>query len=133
MMQSRFNALDKGPDHLRLGVWGENVAATYLQKKGYCILERDWHSTHRDIDIIAQQGEVIVFVEVKTRRSNFLRHPIQAVDWKKQQNLRKAINHYIHYRKIDGPVRFDVITVIGELESANPEIEHIEDFALALR
>ena len=56
-------------EHNDLGKWGEQVAVDYLQRKGYEILERDWKSGHRDLDIIALDGDTIVFVEVKTRRS----------------------------------------------------------------
>lgn len=120
--------LEEGPEHLQMGVWGEELAVAYLSEKGYVILERDWHSTHRDIDIIAQQGEWIVFVEVKTRRNRDFADPLQAINYQKRKNLRLAIEHYIHYRKFDNPWRFDVITVVGELGSKIPEINHIENF-----
>jgi len=114
-------------EHSQMGVWGENVAAAYLRDNGYVILERDWHSGHRDIDIVARKDEFVVFVEVKTRRNTDFGDPEQAVDWKKRRNLRYAINHYVKYRKIDNPIRFDIITVVGMLGSANPTINHIED------
>jgi uncharacterized protein (TIGR00252 family) len=120
-------------EHTQMGLWGEELAVDYLREKGYVILERDWHSTHRDIDIIAQQGDCIVFVEVKTRSSKDYGDPLQAINYKKQKNLRLAINHYIHYRKFNNPWRFDVITVVGGLGSKIPEINHIEDFRLDCR
>ena len=126
--ETRGRLLEEGPEHLQMGVWGEELAAAYLREKGYVILERDWHSTHRDIDIIAQQGEWIVFVEVKTRRNRDFAEPLQAINHQKRKNLRLAINHYIHYRKIDNPWRFDVITIVGEIGSKMPEIEHMEHF-----
>lgn len=126
--EKRESLFEKGPEHLQMGVWGEEMAVAYLREKGYVILERDWHSKHRDIDIIAQQGECIVFVEVKTRRNRDFADPLQAIDYNKRKNLRLAINHYIHYRKIENPWRFDVITIVGELGCKMPEIEHIESF-----
>ena len=117
-------------DHNKMGVWGEEIAAVYLRDKGYIILERDWHSGHRDIDIIARQGDCLVFVEVKTRRNNEFGSPAQAVNYQKQRNLRKAINHYLQYRRIEMPWRFDVITVVG-VPPNEPEIEHVEDFPLS--
>jgi len=114
-------------EHSQMGVWGENVAAAYLRDNGYVILERDWHSGHRDIDIVARKDEFVVFVEVKTRRNTDFGDPEQAVDWKKRRNLRYAINHYVKYHKIDNSIRFDIITVVGMLGSANPTINHIED------
>ena len=59
--------------HNELGKWGEDLAAEYLEKKGYTIVERDWKSGRRDIDIIALDDDVVVFVEVKTRRNSLLR------------------------------------------------------------
>lgn len=118
------------PEHLLTGIWGEQLAADYLCEKGYLLLEHDWHSNHRDIDIIAQQGDVIVFVEVKTRRNCEYSDPLQAVDYQKLRNLRYAINHYLHYRQFYNPWRFDVITIVGHVGCDNPEINHIEDFPL---
>ena len=118
---------DTTPEHLQTGIWGEEVAAEYLRGKGYVILERDWHSGHRDIDIIAQEGDTRVFVEVKTRRNTEFGTPEDAVDWRKRRNLSLAINHYIKYRKIDGPVRFDIITVVGLPGCPHPAIDHIKD------
>lgn len=126
--KKRANLLTKGPEHLQTGIWGEELATAYLQEKGYVILERDWHSTHRDIDIIAQQGDCIVFVEVKTRRSRDFASPLQAINYQKRRNLRLAINHYIHYRKFENPWRCDIITIVGEMGTKMPEIEHIEHF-----
>lgn len=121
---------DEGPEHLQTGIWGEELAASYLRDKGYVILERDWHSKHRDIDIIAQDGHCIVFVEVKTRRNEEVAAPLQAVNYQKLKNLRLAINHYINYRKTDQPWRFDVIAIVGTPGGAAPEINHIEDFPI---
>ena len=125
--------LEEGPNHLQMGVWGEELAVAYLREKGYVILERDWHSKHRDIDIIAQQGECIVFVEVKARSNRDFADPIKAINYQKQKNLCRAINHYIHYRKFDNPWRFDVITIVGSMGGNMPEINHIEDFHLNSR
>ena len=113
-----------------MGTWGEDQAAAYLRAKGYTILERDWHSGHRDIDIIAREGKTFVFVEVKTRRDRAFADPKTAVDYQKQRNLRIAIHHYLNHRQLDGPWRFDVITVVGALGSSHPEIQHIQDFQL---
>lgn len=131
--KARTELIENGPEHLQMGVWGEELAVAYLREKGYVILERDWHSKHRDIDIIAQQGKCIVFVEVKTRRNADFADPVRAVGYRKQMNLSHAINHYIHYRKSDNPWRFDVITIVGELGSTNPIVTHIEDFQLNCR
>lgn len=112
--------------HNELGRWGEDLAIDYLERKGYMILERDWKSGHRDIDIIARTEDEVVFVEVKTRRTSKFGAPYEAVDYHKLRNLQAAINHYIRYRSIDMPVRFDVISIVA-VPGGEPEIEHIED------
>ena len=128
--EQRENTKTNGPEHMRMGVWGEELAVAYLREKGYIILERDWHSKHRDIDIIAQNDGYIVFVEVKTRRNCDYADPIEAVNYQKLRNLRLAINHYLNYRKINSLWRFDVITIVGFIGDLAPEINHIEDFTL---
>jgi len=118
---------DEISEHSQMGIWGEEVAVNYLRNLGYIILERDWHSGHRDIDIIARHDDTIVFVEVKTRHNTDFGTPEQAVDWRKRRNLRHAINHYVKYKKIDYSIRFDIITVVGTLGTPNPIINHMED------
>ena len=115
------------PEHLLTGVWGENVAADYLCEKGYLLMERDWHSNHRDIDIIARQGDCIVFVEVKTRRNRVFGEPEDAVNYAKMKNLRAAFNHYIKYKCIDKNTRFDIVSVIGTPDGGLTDITHYED------
>ena len=115
------------PQHIEMGVWGEQVAADYLIKKGYSILERDWRSGHRDIDLVALYENQIVFIEVKTRMNDDLMDPVKAVNYRKRKNLRHAINNYVNYRRFDYPIRFDIITVVGKPGSQNPVINHLED------
>ena len=113
--------------HNELGKWGEDCAADYLQRKGYTIIERDWKSGHRDIDIIAADEDgTVVFVEVKTRRNRLFGAPEEAVDYQKLQSLQSAMNHYIKFQHINGNVRLDIITVVGTI-GAEPEIDHIKD------
>ena len=115
--------------HNELGKWGEDLAADYLQHKGYTIIERDWKSGRRDLDIVAKNGNVIVFVEVKTRRNSLYGQPEEAVDYRKLQSLQQAINHYIKFRHIRQEVRFDIISIVGTI-GAEPDIQHIQDVAL---
>jgi putative endonuclease len=112
--------------HNELGIWGEEVAVGYLQDHGYVILERDWHSGHHDIDIVAVDRDVVVFVEVKTRRNRLYAAPEQAVDYRKVRALQSAANHYVKFKRINLEVRFDIITVVGTRDG-EPEISHIKD------
>ena len=79
--------------HNELGQWGEEVATDYLRRKGYTIVERDWKSGHRDLDIIAMDGQTLVVVEVKTRRNRLFSNPEEAIDYHKLQSLRLSANH----------------------------------------
>ena len=116
--------------HNELGKWGEDLAVAYLQGKDYMIIERDWKSGRRDIDIIAKdESGTIVLVEVKTRRNRVFGDPEEAIDYRKMQSLQQAINHYIKYHRINSEVRFDIISIIGTIGS-EPEINHIKDVAL---
>lgn len=112
--------------HNELGKWGEQYAADYLQSIGYDIIERDWRIGHRDIDIIASTGDgtTVVFVEVKTRTSDVVTKPDDAVDIKKIRNIGYAANNYIKTKGIVDEVRFDIISIIGN-NKENAQLEHI--------
>ena len=116
--------------HNDFGRWGEEVAADYLESKGYRILERDWHSGHRDIDIIARTADTVVFVEVKTRRTSDFGEPFEAVNYQKRRNLLSAISHYIRYKHLELRPRFDIISIVAH-DLSRPEIQHFEDIQLA--
>ncbi len=115
-------------EHNDLGKWGEDEAARFLERKGYVILERDWRMGKRDLDIIAltENQETLVFVEVKTRQSDDLQEPEEAVDNKKMRNLAVAANSYVKLKQVQQDIRFDIVTVLGR-EKQVDGIEHIED------
>ena len=115
--------------HNDTGKWGEDLAVAYLEKKGYTSVERDWKSGRRDIDIIALDDDVVVFVEVKTRRNRLFGEPEESVDYHKLQNLQQAISHYVKFRNIRQDIRFDIISVVGTIGS-EPDIQHIQNVAL---
>ena len=115
--------------HNELGKWGEDIAAEFVEKNGYEILERDWKSGHHDLDIIARDGDTLVIIEVKTRRSRLFGDPEEAINYKKRLSLLSAINHYLRSHRINVPVRFDIISIVGMIGST-PEIDHIKDVTL---
>lgn len=104
---------------------GEEVARNYLQKKGYTILETNWHWHHYELDIIAMDEDMLVIVEVKTRAVDHLLSPEDAVDWKKMRRMVAAADAYVRYFHMDAPVRFDIISVIKGKNGY--EIEHFDD------
>jgi putative endonuclease len=108
-----------------LGQKGEDLAALYLQNAGYKILYRNWKWGKHEIDIIAENKDLIVFAEVKTRTDDFQMHPLTAVTSEKQKSIIRAADGYIRKYNIDKDSRFDVITIIKK--GGDFEIDHIED------
>lgn len=108
-----------------LGKAGEDAAAAYLQEQGYTICDRNWRKNRLELDIVAMKDEVLVFVEVKTRRNTAYREPYEAVDWKKIRHIVVAADTYIKLHDFGGPVRFDIVTVVGK--EGHFEIQHIKD------
>ncbi len=115
--------------HNELGKWGEEIAAAFVEKKGYEIIQRDWKSGHHDLDIIAKDEDTLVIIEVKTRRNRLFGNPEEAIDYKKRLSLQSAINHFVKSHHINAPVRFDIISIVGMIGST-PEIDHIKDVRL---
>jgi len=95
-----------------LGIKGEEIAVDYLKKEGYKILARNWFSDHKEIDIIAQQGDEIVIVEVKTREGDYFEEPWEAVSTRKIRNLVEVADIWLNQRQINLDTRFDVISII---------------------
>ena len=100
--------------HNQLGRIGEEEACRYLTARRYHLLSRNWRVGHLEIDIVADYFGELVFVEVKTRRSEDFMPAAQAVDQEKRRNLLAAARAYVQQHGLDQPVRFDVITVVGE-------------------
>lgn len=114
-------------DHNRLGAAGEAAAALYLAQQGYTLHERNWHSHHSEVDIIAEWHGTLVFVEVKTRSSADFGQPYEAVDHDKEVRLVRAAHHYCRLKEHFGPWRLDIISLIGSPEHF--AITHLKDVA----
>jgi putative endonuclease len=108
-----------------LGQKGEDLAADHLKKNGYKILFRNWKWGKHEIDIIAENKDIVAFVEVKTRTDDFQMHPVTAVTNEKQKSIIFAADGYIKKFNIDKESRFDVITIIKKGDSF--QIDYIED------
>ena len=111
--------------HSTLGKAGEDAAADYLAKHGYTIRHRNWRKNHLELDIVAAKDGLLVIIEVKTRRNTEHQLLQEAVNWKKMKHIVVAADAYIKHFNLDTPVRFDIITVVGE--EGNFRIEQIED------
>lgn len=100
-----------------LGQAGEDRAAKYLAKQGYRVLERNYRTSHGEIDLIALHEGTIVFVEVKTRTSDAFGAPELAVTPQKQRRMVKTALGYIKYKKLHQvPCRFDVVAISDATE-----------------
>ena len=111
--------------HNDLGKAGENAAVAYLEQKGYLIRDRNWRRGHFELDIVAVKDGLLIVVEVKTRSNTEYIEPQDAVNWQKVRHIVVAADAYIKHFSIDAPVRFDIITVVGEADAF--EIKHIKD------
>lgn len=111
--------------HNELGKEGEKIAIDFLIKNNYKILEKNYRYLKAEVDIIAQKGNVLAAVEVKTRSTNFFEEPQDAVKPKKIKLLVSAIDYYVVQRDLDVEVRFDIIAIIHQQN--NTKIEHLKD------
>lgn len=110
--------------HNDFGTQGEDIAVDYLRRKGYVLVERNWRSGHKEIDIVARQGDTLVFVEVKARANLMYGNPEDAVTRRKMHLLVMAADAYLRCNALDCDVRFDVITITGTVQK--PYIRHYE-------
>ncbi|MDR0618663.1 MAG: YraN family protein [Bacteroidales bacterium] len=108
-------------DSIQKGKKGEDIAVKYLIGKGYIIKHRNYRIGHKEIDIIAELPDTIVFIEVKWRRSAVISSPLDAVNYRKQLHLFQAANYYVVTHNIKKNVRFDVIGIVSD-----ENMEHIE-------
>ena len=101
-------------DRNNRGKQGEDAACRYLKKAGCRILDRNVRCRFGEIDIIAQDGEYLCFVEVKTRSANAIARPLEFVDARKQQRIRTTAQWYLQSHPGDRQPRFDVVEIIIE-------------------
>ena len=111
----------------QIGDRGEDVAAAYLEAKGWLIFDRNYTFEKAEIDIVATDRNYIIFVEVKTRSNTYFGWPEEYVTPEKERNLKKAAEAWIYERKMETAVcRFDIISIVQKGNNA-PQITHYED------
>lgn len=119
----------RAKDNNASGEWGEKVAAEALAQAGLTILaSRIRFGPREELDLVARDGESIVFVEVKTRAGESYGRPISAVNRAKRETLSRAAVHYL--RRLGFPrvfVRFDVVEILGEPGCAEPVVRHVRN------
>ena len=109
------------------GKRGEEAAARLLQKRGYRIRHQNWRYKNVEVDIIADDGVILVFVEVKTRTSTAYGMPYEFVDYAKQAKLVRAANQYIAATKYGGEIRFDVVSILYAPKQETYDMRLIRD------
>jgi putative endonuclease len=112
-------------DHIELGKQGEQVAADFLREKGFRIVARNWRFRHKEVDIIAFDGDKLVVVEVRTRTSSEWEHPRESITPGKIRFLVQATDDFVMQHRIDNEVRFDVVTCMP-VNDTEWDIDHIE-------
>ncbi len=110
---------------IKLGVQGEDLAVDYLKKKGIKVRVRNYRQKIGEVDIIAQDGQWLVFIEVKTRKSLRFGQPYESVTLKKQAQISRVALDYITRNNLhDQPIRFDVISILLQSDG-NTDINHL--------
>ena len=110
----------------RLGQEGEDLAAGFLRKKGYKLVERNYRCKTGEVDLIVLDRKVVVFVEVKTRSDHSFGSPFEAVEARKQRKMIQAAQNFLHERKLhQRDARFDVVGI--SWHDDRPVLEHIEN------
>jgi putative endonuclease len=127
----KFISPRKKPLTLRqlTGLWGERKAESYLAAKGYKIIDRRVRVGLRDeIDLIARLENILVFVEVKTRAGEDFGRPFSAVNRSKRYHAARAAVRYLkRLKSLPASFRFDVVEIVGRINSPAPVIRHIEN------
>lgn len=118
-----------------VGRWGELIAAAYLNRRGYSIIDQNYFTPDGEIDLIAlwkeTEAEILVFVEVKTRTSEKYGYPEEAITMRKWGRMLKAIDRYLLENPgFDGAWQIDVIAIQKLIESEPPEIVHFENIVM---
>ncbi|MCX6356506.1 MAG: YraN family protein [Candidatus Aureabacteria bacterium] len=105
-------SLLRAVDRIGLGSRGERVAESFLRAQGYRILARNYRCRHGEIDLIAMDGEVLAFVEIKGRRGNRFGSPFEAVTAEKQRRIARVAQHYLLACRMQrARARFDVVGI----------------------
>ena len=106
-----------------IGHKAEQIAADYLREKGFSILDMNWRSGSKELDIVAEKDDMIHVVEVRSLTTAFFQQPYQTIGFAKQRNLLQAVNAYMERHKVSKEVQLDVISVV--FSGANYKLEYL--------
>jgi len=110
-----------------LGRRGEALAAALLEAEGWRILARNFRFRRKEIDLIARRGDVVAFIEVKTRAGSGYGHPLEAVTWAKRREIETVARAWVaRYGDPTDLYRFDTVAIVCR-EGEAPQLLHVED------
>jgi putative endonuclease len=133
-LAGRFSARKpSSPEHLRIGVRGEDEAYFQLRRKGYVIVARNFRSPrcHGEIDLIGWEGDILCFIEVKTRTSHQVKTAEAAVDRHKRREVAEVAREYLKRAPLRCQWRFDIVSVYYDGRSSRPQVEIFRNASLA--
>ena len=110
----------------KIGLLGEDTACEYLKVKGLQILERNWRFSKAEVDIIARDGDVLVFVEVKAKSYTFFGAPEESISAHKENLIIDAANRYMVKINHEWEIRFDIISIVFD-KQLKPTLTHFKD------
>jgi len=119
----------ENPGHA-LGRWGEARAARFLERRGWAILARNYRFGRREVDLVARRGDIVAFVEVKTRAGGGYGTPQEAITALKRREVEAVAARYVERHGLQGlSVRFDAVAIVVRRRMGGSEItiEHVED------
>lgn len=116
-------------DNNEKGEYAESVASKYLQAQGLKLLKRNFSCKCGEIDLIMQDNEFLVFVEVRYRKQTQFGHPLETINYKKQQKVIKAVQYFLmaqpKYNQF--PCRIDAVAIHSQIQSGQEQIQWIKD------
>jgi len=133
LLRVQFSAGEASPEHLRIGVRGEDEAFFQLRQMGYVIVARNFRSPrcHGEIDLIGWEGDILCFVEVKTRTSQDVKTAEAAVDRHKRREVAEVAREYLKKLPVSCQWRFDIVSVYYVGRTSRPQIEIFRNASLA--
>jgi len=109
-------------------IWkiGEDAAKNYLESKNYKIIEKNYRTKYAEIDLVARKDNILIFVEVRTKRSRAFVAPEESINYKKLKKLYWNANAYVAFKKWKGAYRIDAICIVLNPDNTVAELEHFE-------
>lgn len=117
----------ENPAHA-LGRWGEGRAARFLERRGWTVLARNYRFGRREVDLVVRRGDVVAFVEVKTRAGRGFGMPQEAITALKRREIEAVATDFLFRYRLEGvSVRFDAMAIEVDRELHVARVEHVED------